>query len=102
MNKDYPKPTQIKILESRIEILESNLNYSRDNNAILNRALGKKFTEVDELHAAIRKYNTTIVATNACTDILLSKRGDSSEAADLMQDMYNARTELFLLVGILE
>ena len=95
----YPKSTEITILKNRLKLCEEGREYSHGNNIILNKNLVLKFEEVDELHAAIKKYYRCLQAAHACTDIHLSHQ-ISEEPARLMQAMYKAQSELFELVGI--
>ena len=53
----------------------------------------------NELVAAIEKYYKTLIACNQCTTILLSSPC-SPEPARLMQEMYQAESEMFALIDI--
>ena len=99
MNEEYPELTQITILENQLKLCKNGREFSHANNVILNKNLVLKFGEVDELVAAIKKYHRSLLATNACTDMLLSSR-TSDEPARLMQAMYKSQSEMFLLAGV--
>lgn len=53
-----------------------------------------------QLEAAVKKYYDAMIATNACPELCLSTPYRGTEAASLMQEMYQAQSELFELVGI--
>lgn len=52
-----------------------------------------------KIDRAIRKYYDAVRATEECAELMSSKWVDG-KAAKIMQNMYNAQSELFALIGI--
>ena len=53
-----------------------------------------------QVEVAIKKYYDAVIATNACAELCLSTPYRGTEAAALMQEMYQAQSELFESIGI--
>lgn len=53
----------------------------------------------EELTKAIKKYYDALIACNQCTELLLAC-GTDPRAAQIMQEMYTAESEMFALIGI--
>jgi hypothetical protein len=53
----------------------------------------------ERLERLIKKYYETLVAVNVCPEMILSS-GQTSEAARLMQEMYEAQSRMLGAVGI--
>lgn len=90
---------KVETYKNRLEVCESSKEYSHGNNIILNKNLVLKFEEVDELHAAIRKYHRCLQAVQSNPQMLLSMP-NTDEPARLMQAMYKAQSEMFQLAGV--
>ena len=53
-----------------------------------------------DLAAAVARYHEALEETNKCTELLLSRPYRGDEAGQIMQNMYQAQSDMFKLIGI--